>query len=128
LSPAAVVAAENALNVIASQPQLRSGLQQLSRFLRRELSIEASEPEAGVPIVPVIVGGDKRAVEASAQLAAAGIYVPAIRPPTVPEGTARLRISLSSMHDMAMIEQLVRSLQASQLIPLPRCPIGSETA
>jgi 8-amino-7-oxononanoate synthase len=128
LSPTAVVAAQNALDVIGSQPQLRSGLRQLSRLLRRELTIDVSEPEAGVPIVPIIVGDDQWAVEASARLAAAGIYVPAIRPPTVPAGSARLRVSLSAVHDQAMVEQLVRQLRAMDLIPPPRCPSRSESA
>ena len=50
------------------------------------------------PIQPLLVGGNDEALALSARLAAAGLLVPAIRPPTVPQGTARLRISLSADH------------------------------
>ncbi len=54
-------------------------------------------PPAG-PILPVVLGSETRALTASAALAARGFFVPAIRPPTVPPGTARLRVTLSSAH------------------------------
>ena len=54
--------------------------------------------DALCPIVPVLLGGPEAAVRASARLADAGFFVPAIRPPTVPRGTSRLRISLSAAH------------------------------
>ena len=80
----------------------------MARHLRAELSINvANELEASVPIIPVVVGTDAHVIEASAQLAESGFYVPAIRPPTVPEGTARLRISLSAGHRMEMIDELL---------------------
>ena len=71
--------------------------------MRELLSIEVDEIEATVPIIPVIVGADQQALVASNHLRKAGFYVPAIRPPTVPDGTARLRISLSAAHDESML-------------------------
>ena len=50
----------------------------------------------------------------SAELAGEGLLVPAIRPPTVPQGTARLRISLSAAHEIADVERLARVLAALQ--------------
>ena len=80
--------------------------------MRSELSIEAaSDLEASVPIIPVVMGTDSRVIEVSSQLAKSGFYVPAIRPPTVPEGTARLRISLSAAHRSEMIDELLTAIR-----------------
>jgi len=65
------------------------------------------------PIQPLIVGDNAAALELSARLAEQDILVPAIRPPTVPPGTARLRISLSSDHSDADVACLVAALRAA---------------
>ncbi|MFG0288076.1 MAG: aminotransferase class I/II-fold pyridoxal phosphate-dependent enzyme [Rhodopirellula sp. JB044] len=65
---------------------------------------------AGIPIVPVIIGRDEATVAISERLRERGFYVPAIRPPTVPEGTARLRISLSAAHQRERIDGLVDAI------------------
>jgi 8-amino-7-oxononanoate synthase len=62
------------------------------------------------PIIPLILGADARALAIARLLRARGIFVPAIRPPTVPEGTARLRITLSSEHSDAEIDAVVTAL------------------
>lgn len=62
------------------------------------------------PIQPLLIGSSKEAVRISDGLLSQGILVPAIRPPTVPQGTARLRISLSAAHTRQDVEQLVRAL------------------
>ncbi len=61
-------------------------------------------------IQPLVIGGNAEAVAVSEQVAQRGILVPAIRPPTVPQGTARLRISLSAAHSEADVAQLVAAL------------------
>jgi 8-amino-7-oxononanoate synthase len=68
-------------------------------------------PSAG-SIVPVMLGTPERAVAVAAQLRAQGLFVPAIRPPTVPPGTARLRISLSAAHSDAEVARLVEALRS----------------
>jgi 8-amino-7-oxononanoate synthase len=62
------------------------------------------------PIIPLILGADARALAVAQHLRARGIFVPAIRPPTVPEGTARLRITLSSEHGDAEIDTVAAAL------------------
>ena len=64
------------------------------------------------PIQPLFVGESARAMALSARLAESGLLVPAIRPPTVPRGTARLRISLSADHRTEDVDRLVRALHA----------------
>lgn len=77
----------------------------------REL-IDLVRPGHPSPIVPVILGGDREALEASGSLLAEGMFVPAIRPPSVPEGTARLRVALSAAHSPDQVHRLSEALAA----------------
>jgi 8-amino-7-oxononanoate synthase len=80
--------------------QLRAGLADLPWILM---------PSA-TPIQPLVIGRNEEVVALSDGLRARGIWVPAIRPPTVPQGTARLRISLSAAHTEANVAQLIQAL------------------
>ncbi len=75
------------------------------------------------PIVPVVIGGEAEAVAASASLLEQGLWVPAIRPPTVAPGTSRLRITLSATHTDQQIDLLVAALSA--LVGEPGVPEGA---
>jgi len=66
---------------------------------------------SSTPIQPLVIGDAATAVRVAEALAARGILVPAIRPPTVPAGTARLRISLSSAHTLNDVDALARALR-----------------
>ncbi len=88
--------------------QLRAGLTRLPWRL----------PGSPTPIQPLIVGDNQTAVTLMERLRARGIWVPAIRPPTVPEGTARLRISLSAAHAPPDVERLLEAL--AELAPAQR--------
>ena len=80
--------------------RLRSGLEGLPwRLLPSPTAIQ-----------PLLIGGNDDAVRLSERLFARGLWVPAIRPPTVPAGTARLRISLSAAHDETQIDALITAL------------------
>jgi 8-amino-7-oxononanoate synthase len=65
-------------------------------------------------IQPYVIGANEDAVATSEALARDGLLVPAIRPPTVPQGTARLRISLSAAHEVGDVERLALALNALQ--------------
>jgi 8-amino-7-oxononanoate synthase len=77
---------------------------------RLRANVERVRASHGSPIVPIVCGDDQRALDASAALLERGLLVPAIRPPTVPVGTARLRVALSAAHTPQQIEQLVAAL------------------
>jgi 8-amino-7-oxononanoate synthase len=72
--------------------------------------VERVSPGHGSPIIPVVLGDESAALAASAGLLAQGLWVPAIRPPTVPAGTARLRVTLSAAHSAAQVAMLVSAL------------------
>ncbi len=107
LPPASVAAAVAALDVIAADPVLASRPIQNARTFAAACGL----PEPTSQIVPVIMGSAARAVAVSSHLADAGYLVPAIRPPTVPEGTARLRLTFSAAHQEADLAGLVAALR-----------------
>ena len=107
LPPASVAAAIAALDVIAAEPE------RAARPLRNAQSFTrlANLPLAQSPIVPILLGDERAALEASALLEDEGFLVTAIRPPTVPAGTARLRLAFSAGHPENEIARLARLLR-----------------
>lgn len=100
------------LEIIAREEWRRERLKALVAQLREGLAVAPLRlMPSQTPIQPLLVGGNDEALALSARLAAAGLLVPAIRPPTVPQGTARLRISLSADHEATDLARLVDALQ-----------------
>lgn len=96
------------LKIIAQEEWRRQRLRELIAQLRDGLAAcRWSLMSSDTPIQPLLVGGNDEALALSAKLAAAGLLVPAIRPPTVPQGTARLRISLSADHQPDDVARLI---------------------
>jgi 8-amino-7-oxononanoate synthase len=113
LPPAIVAAAIAALDIIAADRELTAlPLRKAQAFTRR-----AGLAEAASPIVPVIVGTAARALAAAAMLEAEGFLAVPIRPPTVPEGTARLRLAFTARHDDADIARLADLVRSRVLEP-----------
>lgn len=122
--PVAAAALE-ALAVIQEEPALRTRLSQRVERLHERLNTlpfrghnvgNSSRTQYGVPgkkshIVPILVGSAQAACALSAALREQGIWAPAIRPPTVPANTARLRLSVTALHTDAHVDQLVQTLQ-----------------
>ena len=99
------------LQIIAQEEWRRERLRALIAQLRDGLAASPWQlMPSETPIQPLLVGGNDAALALSARLAATGLLVPAIRPPTVPQGTARLRISLSADHEAADVARLVAAL------------------
>jgi 8-amino-7-oxononanoate synthase len=102
LPPATVAAAIAALDLIARDPDYAARpLAKARAFTRR-----AQLPEAQSPIVPILLGSAQAALAASRRLEEEGFLAVAIRPPTVPEGTARLRLAFTAAHPDGEIERL----------------------
>lgn len=109
--PACCAAAREALRIARDEPWRRDRVHRLGDDLRRSLRTNGWDiPRSSGPIVPVIVGDPVRALIISGKLRELGLLVPAIRPPTVPEGTSRLRISLSAGHSDADVARLIAAL------------------
>jgi len=102
-APAAAAAACAAIDVIDSD----EGAELKARL---RANVDRVRPGHPSPIIPVVVGDEEAAVAASAALARHGILVPAIRPPTVPAGTSRLRITVSAAHTGTDLERLLDAL------------------
>jgi 8-amino-7-oxononanoate synthase len=107
-------AALEALQVLAESGQLRSVLRQRVLHLHERLAAIAPRSRSRSHIVPLILGDARRAVDTAHRLWGLGVWAPAIRPPTVPEGTARLRLSVTALHTDAHIDQLVDALKGAQ--------------
>jgi 8-amino-7-oxononanoate synthase len=119
LPPAICAAALAALEIVQAQPRRRQAVLALARRLREELIDSGISPGASVSqIVPIMVGPAGAAAELSGRLMEAGFLAPAIRPPTVPRGASRLRVSLCATHQEQDILRLVQVLRAHRdLLP-----------
>jgi 8-amino-7-oxononanoate synthase len=102
LPPGVLAAALAALDVIEQEPGLGAKALANARLFSSLMNL----PQAESCIVPVRYGDSASAMEASATLEAQGFLVTAIRPPTVPEGTTRLRFTFSALHEEADIRRL----------------------
>ena len=107
LSPAQVGSAEIALQILQSAQEKRKYLQEISRNFRKILNIEELEgTNTPSPIIPVLIGDPAKTLELRNHLLQRGIMVGAIRPPTVPPHTSRLRISLHTGVTSETLEEL----------------------
>jgi 8-amino-7-oxononanoate synthase len=111
LPPPAVGASRAALGLLRSEPWRRERAHALADRLRRGLRDLGFDCGASAgPIVPVIVGDPARAFALSRRLLDRGLFAPSVRPPTVPAGTSRLRLSVTAAHSEADIDRLLEAL------------------
>ena len=113
LPPASAAAALAAIDIIETEPQLCARPVQNAALFCRELGL----PAPASAIVPLILGDERRALAASRALEEDGFLVVAIRPPTVPEGTARLRFTFTAGHAETDIRRLAEAVRAKVLAP-----------
>jgi len=116
--PLLLLAVDAALDRMAAEPERRRRTLALAERLRRRLAALGLErPPGSGPIVPLRLGDNARALAAAERLAALGFDVRAIRPPTVPPGTARLRVSVHADHTEAEIDALAAALAGVVGVP-----------
>jgi 8-amino-7-oxononanoate synthase len=107
LPPASAGAAIAALDLIAAEPDYAALPVAKARLFTRQLNL----PEAVSPIVPIVIGDAVAALKTSQALEEQGFLVVAIRPPTVPAGTARLRVAFTALHPDTEIERLADAIR-----------------
>jgi 8-amino-7-oxononanoate synthase len=114
LPPADAAAALTAIRILRSAEgdALVERLESLVQMMTESGFAPSAHPS---PIIPVILGSEQAAIDASTNLLARGLWVPAIRPPTVPSGTSRLRVTLSAAHRDADLSLLIDALCALRL-------------
>ena len=105
-SPPAIAGAMEALTILEEEPRRVEKLRSNGRAFRRALRANGFEVEdQQTPIIPLIVGSAAAATDLCEEALARGVYAQAIRPPTVPEGTSRLRLSVMASHKAAELEK-----------------------
>jgi 8-amino-7-oxononanoate synthase len=115
MPPALAAALLTAVPIMRGESARRDQLRRLIGALRGGLQLKKWRLDRSeTPIQPLIVGSNEDALLASAKLKERGILVPAIRPPTVPAGTARLRITLSAAHTLDDVRRLVEAIHAAE--------------
>jgi glycine C-acetyltransferase/8-amino-7-oxononanoate synthase len=110
--PAMAAAAQAAIHLIQQEPERRDRLWQNRKHMYQGLkAMGCHMTKSQSPILPIIVNDPRLAVEMSVGLQKKGIYIPAIRPPTVPKGTSRLRVTVSAEHSIEQIDAALSAIQ-----------------
>ncbi len=112
LSPAACAAAQAAIEIIEQEPERRRQLLrrcEAFRSMLQDRGLQAA-PQSRGPIVPIVLGDEATVMRTARELESRGFLVGAIRPPTVPRGTARLRISINAAHDESILTALANAI------------------
>ena len=113
LPPAICGATLAALDIVEQEPERRNKLWlNRDRFVQglKSLGIDPSETET--PIIPIMIGSSEKAMQASLLLLESGVFASAIRPPTVAEGTARIRTTVTAAHSFADIDAALAAFGA----------------
>ena len=110
--PAVCAAATAALDIVEQEPERRANVLASAARLRTELGDVRGHDLSTTQsqIVPVVIGDPARTVELAEQLLDRGLFVPAFRPPSVPSGSARLRISVTAGHEPGHLDTLLKAL------------------
>lgn len=111
-SPLMAAAVRGALRLIAGEPERRARLLGLADHAARRLADDLDIPPSGSQIIPIILGDDKRTMDMAGRLQEAGFDIRGIRPPTVPIGTSRLRISITLNTGQTEVDAMIDTLVA----------------
>ncbi len=118
LPPAVATATLMSLRLVREEPWRRERLRTLiARFRAGAARLGLNLMDSNTPIQPIVIGENEAASQASAALMDAGFLVGAIRPPTVPKGSARLRVTLSAAHEESHVDRLLDALARPGVLP-----------
>ncbi|BCJ86993.1 8-amino-7-oxononanoate synthase [Effusibacillus dendaii] len=114
LPPAVIAAASCALRIIESEPERRVHLCRLATRVRSGLEeLGCRVMKGNTPIIPVLIGDAETAVRMAGELEREGVFAPAIRPPTVPSGSSRIRLTVMASHTDADVDCLLHAFAAA---------------
>jgi len=112
LPPAQCAASLKAIDIVDNNPALVRGLQEKASYMRRAIKgLGLNIMNSSTQIIPILVGEAKRTMEISGAIFKMGVFIQGIRPPTVPEGRARLRLTVSAAHSEENIELALRVIR-----------------
>jgi 8-amino-7-oxononanoate synthase len=110
--PMVAAGAEEAVAIVQDEPARRDRLRAISRHVRERIGrTKFVVPAGDSPIIPIVLGEERAALDAAERLWSEGLLVMAVRPPTVPRGSSRLRVTLCSEHTDAEVERLLDSVE-----------------
>ena len=112
LPPPVCAAAERAVRIVREEPERRAKLWRNIEHFTQGLRALGLPAQARSAVFPLVLGPPERALQASAFLRERGLLVKAIRPPTVPRGTSRLRFALSASHEAVELDQALEAVAA----------------
>jgi 8-amino-7-oxononanoate synthase len=115
--PFLAAAVQRSLRLIDEEPWRRERVQKLAKFARDKLSATVMAQDGGSQIIPIQLGEEDRTLKTARALQDAGFDVRAIRPPTVPDGTSRLRVSIHADRTEAEILALANALRSAMASP-----------
>lgn len=111
LSPADIGAALEALIIVKNEPLVVKQLNENTAYMANKLQSMGIECDDETPIFPIIVGDNERALSLAHELEARGIIITAIRPPTVPVGESRLRMTVTAAHSQEQLDYVANTLR-----------------
>ena len=111
LSPADIGAALEALTIVKNEPLVVEQLNENTAYMANKLQSMGIECDDETPIFPIIVGDNERALSLAYELELRGIIITAIRPPTVPVGESRLRMTVTAAHSQEQLDYVVNTLR-----------------
>ena len=126
--PLVAVALAEALAILREEPERRTRLVQLFEYARAAIGAELGLPTPPSQILPIIIGESERALAIAAKLQAEGFDVRAIRPPTVPQGTARLRVAITLHTNEGAIDELMAVLREALVAETGNAPRTDKSA
>lgn len=112
LSPSAIEAGREGISIIQNEPERREQLLNNAKYLRLKLGESGFVVNEGeTPIISLLIGDSREAVQFAEKLMDEGVFIPAIRPPTVPKGSSRLRITVMATHTMEQLNTVINKMK-----------------